>query len=186
MKKIGIFGGTFNPPHRGHINAAKAFCDFIKPDLFFVVPTAIPPLKDKADVLAEKRLEMCRLAFDFASVSDFEVNGGGISYTYKTIEHFKSLYPDARLYLLIGTDQLMQLERWKKLDYLLENVIFAVVSRFSDTTAIDSAVAGHSDRFIRIPVSETVISSTDIRNGNGMDYLTANVSEYIKENKLYE
>ena len=81
-EQIGILGGTFNPPHLGHIRACRAFSDIIKPDRLFIIPTYLPPLKQAYDILPAHRLEMCRLAFPFAEICDFEIKNGGVSYTY--------------------------------------------------------------------------------------------------------
>jgi nicotinate (nicotinamide) nucleotide adenylyltransferase len=103
--KTGIFGGTFNPVHIGHVRAAKAFITEMKLDRLFVLPNFIPPLKDRESAPASERLKMLEIAFQNIGntmIDDFELKSGGTSYTYKTVEHYKTLYPGDTLYLLIG------------------------------------------------------------------------------------
>ena len=185
--KIGIFGGTFNPPHLGHIRACRAFSDIIKPDRLFIIPTYLPPLKQAYDILPAHRLEMCRLAFPFAEICDFEIKNGGVSYTYKTVRHLRESYPDAELFMLIGTDQLAQLEKWRESGYLSENLTFAVAPRYGDKAKFEKEFERHLGmgfRLVRIPIAETEVSSTEVRSGSST-LLTPEVAKYIKEHHLY-
>lgn len=185
--KIGIFGGTFNPPHLGHIRACRAFSDIIKTDRLFVIPTYLPPLKQAYDISPAHRLEMCRLAFPFAEICDFEIRSGGVSYTYKTVRYFRESYPDAELFMLIGTDQLAQLEKWREAEYLSENLIFAVVPRYGDKAELEKEFERHLGmgfRLVMVPIAETEVSSTEIRSGSSA-LLTPEVAKYIKEHHLY-
>ncbi|MEG1742568.1 MAG: nicotinate (nicotinamide) nucleotide adenylyltransferase [Clostridia bacterium] len=190
MKHIGIFGGTFNPPHIGHINAAKRFLQALSLDILYVIPASVPPLKQTPDVSARQRLEMCRLAFDFAVVSDYEILQNEVSFTYKTIEHFKSFYPSDELFLLIGTDQLLQLNKWKNTEYLFKNVTFAIAERFleqKDSTEKIALLKKQGAKFTLIDIQNPiVVSSTDIRNGAKSDFLSPPIKKYIKDNNLYE
>ena len=186
--KIAFFGGTFNPPHIGHINACKAFMKQLNPDKLLIIPTNIPPLKESYGILPTHRLEMCRLAFPFAEICDYEITNGGISYTYKTVEHLRELYPNDELYMLIGTDQLAQLEKWREHEYLFKNLIFAVASRYENKAEFEKEFSRHTSmgvKLMQIDIEETVISSSDIRKNISTDYLTPEVSNYIKEHRLY-
>ena len=104
MKKIGIFGGSFNPIHNGHIHLAKVVKDELCLDKVIFVPSNNPPHKDDDEFESnEDRLEMCRLAIadsDGFEVNDFELQREDVSYTVYTIRHFKEAYPDDKLYLL--------------------------------------------------------------------------------------
>lgn len=114
MTRIGIYGGSFSPPHNGHIKAAEAFLEQMWLDFLFVIPAAIPPHKAPPDVSAEDRLNMTRLAFsgmEGVYVSDMELLRRGPSYTVDTL---RELYgEDKRLFLLLGTDMVLTLDEWK-------------------------------------------------------------------------
>ena len=105
---IALYGGTFNPPHVGHIKFAEEFARKVEPKRFFVIPDFRPPHKE-LDTLSPSptdRLEMCRLAFGhIAEISDFEILNEKTSYTIETIRHFKKLFPSERLMFLIGDDK---------------------------------------------------------------------------------
>lgn len=186
--KIAFFGGTFNPPHIGHIKACKAFMKQLNPDKLLIIPTNIPPLKESYGILPSHRLEMCRLAFPFAEICDFEITNGGISYTYKTVEYLRGLYPTDELCMLIGTDQLAQLEKWREHQYLFDNLTFAVAPRYENEAEFDKEFERHASmgvRLTKIELEETVISSSDIRKNGPDGYLTPEVYNYIKEHRLY-
>ena len=116
MKRLGIYGGTFNPIHIGHIRACRAFYDEMKLDELILIPTAVSPFKsEKTDNEPSERLKMVKAAFEKddrnINVSDYEIEKGGKSYTYLTLEHFSS--PDTEIYFLMGTDMLLSLGEWK-------------------------------------------------------------------------
>lgn len=114
MKRVGIFGGTFSPPHNGHVHAAKEFLSAEKLDALLVIPTFLPPHKTmKGDATPEERLRMCSLAFDFdprISVSDIEIRRGGKSYTAETLEALSE--DGVRLIFLCGTDMFLTMDLW--------------------------------------------------------------------------
>ncbi len=114
---IGIFGGTFNPPHLGHLRLARAFAARFSLQRVLVIPTFVPPHKQTPDLAnAEARVQMCRLLFDEApfEVSTMEIERGGRSYTVETLEALHAQYPDEELYLLIGSDMLETLDTWHR------------------------------------------------------------------------
>ncbi len=111
--KVGIFGGTFNPPHNGHITAARAFAEAADLDRLLVIPTYLPPHKTVMGVSSDDRLTMTKLAFakmPTASVSDLEILRGGVSYTAETLTALQN--GDDELYLLCGTDMFLSLDTW--------------------------------------------------------------------------
>ena len=121
-EKIVFFGGTFDPPHTEHIAELKAALEETGAVKAVVMPTADPPHKDtfyKAS--GEHRLEMCRMSFGDlnAEVSDYEIKKGGKSYSYETLEHLKSVYPDKELLFLMGTDMLESFKSWKNPERIL-------------------------------------------------------------------
>ena len=132
--KIAIYGGTFNPPHRGHVESLQAVYEQAKPDRVLVIPASIPPHKELAagSPDAEKRLELTRLAFKelpYAEVTDMELTRTGKSYTSDTVAELLSKYPDAELMLAMGTDMFLSFETWHEYRYLIDNVTMLVFAR---------------------------------------------------------
>jgi nicotinate-nucleotide adenylyltransferase len=139
--RIGLFGGTFNPIHRGHLWAASEVIKRFNLDRIFLIPAALPPHKTPGLVVnAEDRLEMINLAIaDYCglTVSDVELNRPGPSYTIDTIHHFKrTVVLDARIYLIMGLDAFLEIHTWKSHQDLLEQIAFIVMARPGE---------GHSD-----------------------------------------
>ena len=135
--RIAVYGGSFNPPHLGHVEAAKTVVRVLKPDRFLIIPANIPPHKALAEEspTAEQRMELCRLAFAEireAEISDIELRREGKSYTYDTARQLREEYPDAELCLVIGTDMLESFEEWYHFRYLLEDCTLAVLARAED------------------------------------------------------
>lgn len=132
--RIGLFGGTFNPIHRGHLRAASEVIKRFDLDQIFLIPAAMPPHKTPRLVAkADDRLEMINLAIADLSgltVSDVELNRPGPSYTIDTIRHFKqTLAKDARIYLIMGLDAFLEIHTWKSHLDLLEQIAFIVMAR---------------------------------------------------------
>jgi nicotinate-nucleotide adenylyltransferase len=121
MTKIAIYGGSFDPPHKGHRLLAENLmksCGALK---VIVIPTAMSPFKNSSGASAEDRLQMCRLAFsdEVFEVSDIEISRGGKSYTVDTVAAVKAMYPDAELYLFMGDDMLLSFDKWYKHEEIL-------------------------------------------------------------------
>lgn len=117
MRKIGVFGGTFNPIHNGHVLAIREFAEKMQLDALYVIPAAIPPHKEVPDGSpdAKTRLQMVRAAvkeLPYATVSDLELKREGKSYTSDTLRELKAMHPDDALYLLVGTDSFLKLDTW--------------------------------------------------------------------------
>ena len=132
--KSAIYGGTFNPPHRGHVESLQAVYEQAKPDRVLVIPASIPPHKELAagSPDAEKRLELTRLAFKelpYAEVTDMELTRTGKSYTSDTVAELLRKYPDAELMLAMGTDMFLSFETWHEYRYLIDNVTMLVFAR---------------------------------------------------------
>jgi len=132
--RIGLFGGTFNPIHRGHIRAASEVIKRFNLDQIFLIPAALPPHKTSELVAnAADRLEMINLAIDDLCglmVSDVELNRPGPSYTIDTIHHFKNKFsPGAGIYLIMGLDAFLEIHTWKSHQDLLEQIAFIVMAR---------------------------------------------------------
>ena len=198
MKKIGIFGGVFNPPHNSHFTVAEEILnnhpEFEK--IFFM------PVGDKYKkpeiIPAEHRYNMLKLACtqnDKLEVSDFEIKQQEQFYAYQTLDAFQKLYPDHKLCFIIGTDSLKTFETWKRYEYLLQNYEILVYPRGNDNAK--EILEKHPIlnnvkdlfKFANCEIS-TNTSSTIIREnfkkGNKLHYLIPEpVMKYIEKNKLY-
>ena len=199
MKKtrVGIFGGTFNPPHIGHIEAARAFVEGARLDTLIIMPAFIPPHKEyTSTVSCEERLAMCKIAFagvDKTTVSDLEMSRGGKSYTYLTLQELKS--DDVELYFLCGTDMILTLGNWKNPDIIfsLANICYIRRECDEETTVMIAEKCKEYESIYGarvIPISADVIeiSSSDIRDKRVdlNSYLLPEVQEYIRKAGLYE
>jgi nicotinate-nucleotide adenylyltransferase len=136
--RIGLFGGTFDPIHRGHLRAASKVKKEYNLDHIFLIPAALPPHKTPVSVAsADDRLAMIHLAIgnmnDMMSVSDVELQRSGPSYTIDTVYHFKSTQPDdAHLFLIMGLDAFLEIDTWKSYRELLEQIPMIVMARPND------------------------------------------------------
>jgi len=196
--KIGIYGGTFNPPHAGHIKAAGDAVRVLNLDKLLVIPTATPPHKELPEdsAPARKRLEMAQLAFgciDKAEVCDIELARGGRSYTVDTVAALRENYPGAELWLVMGGDMFFGLTDWYRFDTLLTQVGFAVADRADESEKLQE-YAEHMRRDFGakvqfIPERPVEISSTELRrlleNAEGRELLSPEVYAYIIKNRLY-
>ena len=132
--RIAVYGGSFNPPHRGHLAAAKSAVRALAPDRFLIVPAGIPPHKTLAanSPTPEQRMALCRLAFaEIAQceISDIELRREGKSYSSDTVAELQEKYPGAEICLVIGTDMLLSFEQWHRFRELLEGCTLAVLAR---------------------------------------------------------
>ena len=197
---IGIYGGTFDPPHIGHIQACKNFLDSFKVDKMYVIPTSIPPHKVRNSIVdGATRLEMCKIAFENLSpdieVSDVELNRQGKSYTADTIKHFKELGNDT-IYFLCGTDMFLTLDKWYKPEYILSNAVIVCMRRECDnhnTLAIKEKALVYEDKFNAkihfLNYDAIEISSSEIRENiedeSIKNALSPDVLAFIRANGLY-
>ena len=197
MMKIGIYGGSFDPVHKGHKLLAENLSKEINADKVFIIPAAVSPFKNGAVASDADRLNMCRLAFsdDIFEISDTEIKRGGKSYTVDTIREFKELYPEAELYLFMGDDMLLSFHRWYKYEEILRLCTLACGCRTDDTEKL-SEMKAYSQEVLKLKEEEIVIchsepikiSSTEIReqlkNGSS-DFIDEDVYKYIKSRGLY-
>lgn len=134
LKKIGLFGGTFNPIHLGHLTVAREVKEAFDLDKIWLIPAAIPPHKQMKHIVeALDRLEMIRIAIagdpDF-SVSDVELKRSGPSYTIDTVDYFKTILPkETQLFFIVGMDAFLDIEIWKSFRELFQVIPFIVISR---------------------------------------------------------
>lgn len=191
--KVGIIGGTFDPVHLGHLICADFVRNNKKLDKIIFLPAAVPPHKTDKKISQNKyRLAMLRLALKdnpYFEISEYEIRKGGISYTIDTIQHLKqNSSDDVEYFLIIGADNLLDLENWKKPDTLLREVQVLVLRRPGiDLTAAEQGFIQRVT-FIDSPVIE--ISSSDIRRRikehTLIKYLVPkNVEKYIYKKGMY-
>ncbi len=195
--RIGLFGGTFSPPHLGHTRAARCFAEDGELDRLIVMPTYISPHKIQDEYgTPEIRLELAHLAFDgLGEVSDYEINQGGKSYTYLTLRHLRSEYPDAELCLCVGEDMFLSLDTWKEASELMKGAeILCLMRENGSETIVKAAKAEFEEVYgakIKIlKYSPLPVSSSEVRNkcANGENFknlVPEKVYEYITANQLY-
>ena len=203
--KIGIYGGTYNPPHLGHLAAAKAAVEALGLDRLLLIPAAIPPHKilPECTPSAEQRMEMVEIMADAMQMpgkvfaSDLELKReGGPSYTSDTLAELHEKYPDDELWLLMGTDMYLTLHQWHEPERILKLAKVCAFGRAQgDTEAVFlpqqkylAETYGAETRLITIP-DLVEISSTELRallaDGRGGDYLLPAVWGRILTHKLY-
>ena len=199
MIRIGIYGGTFSPPHNGHLLAAKAFMEQMWLDILYVIPTAVPPHKEmEVPVSAVDRLQMTRLAFggmEGVYVSDMEIRRGGRSYTVDTLRELSG--EDRRLFLLCGTDMMLTLDQWRAPEEIFRLCYPVYIRRENDRfldQVIVQKIASYNEKYgkvVRRIVTEPLeLSSNDVRKklaaGEDISNLVPpSVKKYIQDNHLY-
>ena len=199
MERIGIYGGTFNPPHVGHIQAARQAVTALGLSRLLLIPDKIAPHKviPADSPTAEQRLEMLRIAAagcPWTEVSDIELRREGVSYSYQTVSQLKERYPDAELVLLMGTDMFLSFHTWKHPDTILQNASLGVFYRGDkgEKAAIEEKKAGMEAAGATVYLVEneiTAISSTQLRRLLAFRcadaFLPDGVGAYIRKNGLY-
>ena len=197
--KRGFLGGTFNPPHLGHVRAAAAAAEELGLDTLYVIPAGIPPHKELPANSADpdQRLEMARLAFSSIpglQVLDWELRRPGRSYTSDTVEHLLAAHPGDELWLLCGTDMFETLPSWYRGEWLMKTLCFAAYPRRADEEKRIDALSEiyrqtYGSRSKRIAMTPLEVSSTDLRcllpQGKGAELLPLSVYGYILKHRLY-
>ncbi|MCL5267943.1 MAG: nicotinate-nucleotide adenylyltransferase [Bacteroidetes bacterium] len=189
---VGVFGGTFNPPHMAHLVAAESVRDHLKLDKIIFVPAAIPPHKLNEKVIpAQHRLQMVKLATGnnpLFEVCEIELCRKGPSYTIDTILELKKKSPEYALHLIMGIDLLIDFGTWRSPDRILEECKIVAMNRPGfDLAMVDK------DLLLRVEVVNVPsvdISSTSIRrrvgSGRSIKYLVPSaVEDYIRSNSIY-
>ena len=197
MERIGIYGGTFNPPHTGHIRAAHYAIEALELEKLLLVPSCIAPHKTLPphSPTPAQRAQMLRIAAGKKmEVCEIELNRGGTSYTYETVEALSAQHPDKELVLLMGTDMFLSFFTWKEPQRILQKAAIGVFYRGEkgETEEIETQktkleAVGAKVYLVKNPV--TAISSTQLRRmlvfRCARDFLPASVEEYIRENGFY-
>ena len=200
MQRIGIYGGTFNPPHIGHIQAARQAVSALRLTKLLVIPDRIAPHKvmPEGSPTPQQRLEMLRIAFSGSPdihVSDLELKRDGVSYTFETILQLKETYPEAQLVLCMGTDMFLSFHSWKNPHIILEHADLAVFYRGDrnerekvEAQKAEMEAKGFRGELVENDVIE--ISSTQMRRllafRCAADFLPEGVLDYIREKRLYD
>lgn len=199
MKKVGLFGGTFDPIHNGHLNIAyEALYNLLLDEVIFI-PAGNPPHKMSSEITDgflryELVVEATKNQKKFL-VCDYEIKKQSRSYTYDTIKYIKSIHEGYDMYLMVGSDCFLDLEKWKSIQGILDNTTLVVFGRNeSNLDILNSHKVYMEEKFkakiiiLKTPILE--ISSTIIRNkikkGQNISYLVPfEVNELITSKKLY-
>ena len=199
-RQVGLFGGSFNPIHNGHLHLAKSVRKALRLDQVVLMPAGEAPHKSTAAYApAVHRLEMCRLAaekYPWMAVSDYEICKNGKSYTVETLRALRGLHPATDWTLMIGSDMLLTFSTWREWQEIMKMARICAVSReIGDLPELNRAADALR---LEVPDAEIVVlsvrafpaSSTQIRenlqkNADCSCLLPENVVQYIRENRLY-
>lgn len=192
--RLGIYGGSFNPPHLGHMRLAEYSSEKLGLDRLLVIPTAVPPHKSGLELAdGADRINMCSLAFENAVVSDIELRREGKSYTVDTVREIRAQYPGDELFLIVGSDMLMSFNKWYKYEEILDMCTLCAADREGEGTVLQSGdipcfFNGKNLTVLPLPAFE--VSSTQVRqlireNKSTQGLLDPAVRAYIDERGLY-
>ncbi len=194
--RLGVFGGSFNPPHAGHLRAARAFVSELRLDRLIVIPAGIPPHKRMEEACSDAdRMEMTRLNFaslgDVVRVSDMEIRREGKSYTVDTLRELKKLFPHDALFLYCGSDMLTTFHLWRDYETILSMCTLCAMKRDESPGFFEAADALSK---VRLPVriigtpyveeSSTAIREELARKETPAG-LVPEVADYIKKRGIY-
>ncbi|MDD3831463.1 MAG: nicotinate (nicotinamide) nucleotide adenylyltransferase [Clostridia bacterium] len=194
--RIGLFGGTFAPPHNTHVEIVDKSIKQLKLDKIYVMPCGIPPHKT-TNTSVQDRLAMTELAFAHLPrvvVDDYEINKPTVGYTYQSLEYLKDMYPLDTLYLIIGGDSFDAFESWEKPERIAQLAILAICERQGIDVDFNKRAGEIINKYratvVRVKVNQSMISSTLIRTdyqfGNIPNlYVPTRVDAYICYNNLY-
>ncbi|MEK6730742.1 MAG: nicotinate (nicotinamide) nucleotide adenylyltransferase [Pseudomonadota bacterium] len=188
LQKIGILGGTFDPPHLGHLRIAQAAMDRFNLQSIYFVPCYQSPTGKQPIASPAQRFEMLQRMLQghpTFKADNRELTRQGISYTIDTLKSYRAEYPDTPLYLIIGSDNFETFETWRAYEKILEEVNLIVVNR--RTKNFERHLKG---KILHLPIPFIDISATDIRQKikNNLDVensLAKSVYHYIQRNHLY-
>ncbi len=199
QQKIGIFGGSFDPIHKGHLQIAQAAKTQLDLDYVYFVPAGNPPHKDGADyTAAEHRVEMISRAIEnlpYAAISEWELQSDTIGYTYLTLQHFRAEHPYAALYFLLGADSLRDFSSWRHPEMISELATLVVLQREElDIAELQQMAQVLRDRFgtrVEILNAPGVLAASHtirarlLRGEDCTDVVPNKVLTYMKENDIY-
>lgn len=186
MKRIGLLGGVFDPPHIGHLISAQRSLEQFSLDFVIFVVANIPPHGKNPCALPQDRLAMVEIATlqhkNFL-VSDFEIKKGGVSYTIDTVEFFTSKFGNSEIFLIMGEDEAISFNTWKDYKKIMERVRLCWVPRIRSSEEVHG--------FIKVNSEIIGVSSTEIRErikkSLSIKWLTPDpVIDYIEKKELYK
>ncbi len=199
IKKIVLFGGTFDPPHIEHVRMAKRASEQFCPDLFIVMPTANPPHKTAFyGEDGKSRYEMCKIAFDGIKnllVDDYELKKGGKSYSFETVRYLSEKYDGAKIIFLMGTDMMATFSQWKNPEEILKYSVPALCQREGEGEKAEKTLSEFKKKFYKDAyICDYIgknLSSSEYRFSkmSGLDvdgFLTEKTQKYVLENNLYK
>ena len=197
MKKIAIYGGSFDPPHKGHKLLAENLASVCGAEKVIIIPTALSPFKSSSSATAEDRLDMCKLFFkeELFQISDIEIKRGGKSYTVDTLTQIKEENPDAELFLFMGDDMLLSFDKWYCYQEILRLATIVCACRTENLEELQNMknfVKNVLNAEERVIICESVpfeISSTEIRSSlkDGVNKgLSEEIYSYIAAKGLYQ
>ena len=190
MQRVGIFGGSFDPIHLGHLLVAQAAREELELSRLFFVPAAQSPFKpDRQITPAAERLRLLRLALagkDWCEIDEQEIQRGGVSYTIDTVRSYTARFAGVRLFYLIGGDHVEKLPQWREADRLADLAEFVVIPR-PGQVEVPFPAPFRGRQLIGFPLG---VSSSQIRArvkaGSSIEHLVApQVAEAIRNNRLY-
>jgi nicotinate-nucleotide adenylyltransferase len=190
LRSIGLFGGSFDPVHLGHLLVAHAALEELGLSRLFFIPASQSPFKpDQRANRAEDRLRLLRLALagkQWCEVDEQEIRRGGVSYTIETVMDYRRRFPGSQLYYLIGSDHVGQLAKWREAEQLAKQVEFVVIGRpGQQECAFPEPFRGQRLRGFPLGVSSSQIRSR-VKAGLTIEHLVPQaVAESIANNRLY-
>ena len=190
MERIGLYGGSFDPVHLGHLLVAQAAREELHLDRIFFIPAAQSPFKpDAKPTPSAERTKMLRLALagnSRAEVDEQEINRGGISYTIGTVRDYACRFPNAKLFYLIGADHVAQLPKWREANDLANLVEFLIIPRPGELKVkIPAPFRGEFLRGFPLGVSSSQIRAR-VKAGLSIEHLVPGaVAEAVRNNHLY-
>ena len=191
--RLGLFGGSFDPPHVGHLLAAQDALEALALDRLLVVPAARQPLKGSSQTSARHRLAMVQRCFDGIArieVDPVEITRGGLSYMVDTVDDVRRRWPDADIHLLVGSDVVPTLPRWREPERLLGMVRLVVLCRDTDGTAPTHREIHGGGQATWLATRRVDVSSTEVRtrvrDGRSIrGFVPDAVATYIASTGLY-
>ena len=198
VQKVLLYGGTFDPPHNGHMNNLRAALELVRPDKAIVMPAGIPPHKKASTTPGKVRLAMCQCFTALSpavEVSDWEIAQGGRSYTVHTLEMLRDAYPGAELYLCVGSDMLLTFRQWRQWQRILQMACLVVESRRTgddaQLQAMADSLAADGGRILFARAPAFVCASSELRarlaagDRDALALVPATVAAYIQKHGLY-
>lgn len=194
---VGLFGGTFDPIHVGHVDMIRQVCEHMQLDKVIFIPAYIPPHKNTTMTPYQHRLAMTSLAIKEDSgfmVSDYESKNPKPSYTFYTLSHFRETFPSDEFYYIMGADSFNSIESWHRWKELLLLSHFVVIDRMdyklriTDTTQAvmeSSPFSVYHLPLKTIPISSTIIRQQLLNHELKKENLNPAVYQYIQDNHLY-